>query len=89
MKPLTFMVYAHGRKIHARLVKQDVSPRHGYCYCHKCNSNQHMTFLAEAVQYSFVADKHWDVYNCETCQCNTAFEYEVELSLKQQVERLR
>lgn len=89
MKPLSFMVYAHGRKIHARLVKQDGSPRHGDCYCHKCNSNQHMTFLAEAVQYGFITDMHWDVYNCSECQCNTAFQYEIELSLAKAVERLR
>lgn len=89
MKPLTFMVYAHGKKIHARLVKQAKSPRHGDCHCHKCDSNQHMTFIAEAVQYGFIADMHWDVYNCDACQVNTAFQYETELSLAKAVERLR
>lgn len=89
MKPLTFMIYAHGKRVHARLVKRAHSPIYGDCHCHKCNSNQHMTFLAEAVQYGFIADMHWAVYNCSECQVNTAFQYEVELTEEQSVDRLR
>lgn len=89
MKPRTFMVYAHGRKVHARLIKHETKPRGAEVCCHNCGGSERLQFVAEAVQYSFVADMHWDVYNCQECGTNTAHQYEIELSLKEQVKRLK
>jgi len=89
MKPKSFMIYAHGRKVHARLIKHDHKPSIDERVCWQCQRNGASQFVAEAVQYSFVADMHWEVYNCELCGVNTCHQYEVELTLKQQLDCLK
>jgi len=89
MKPLTFMVYAHGRKVHARLVKFDHKPTSIETVCHNCGRKSGLSFVAESIQYGFFSDMHWDVHNCSDCQVNTAFQYEIELTLAKAIERLK
>jgi len=89
MKPLTFMVYAHGRKVHARLVKFDHKPAGIEIACHNCGRKSGLSLVAEAVQFGFFSDMHWDVYNCSDCQVNTALQYEIELTLARAIERLK
>lgn len=89
MRPKTFMIYAHGRKIHARLVKHELRPGKAELVCWQCGTSATFNFVAEAVQYGFVADMHWDVYNCEKCGVNTCHQYEKLLSLEKQLDRLK
>jgi Zn finger protein HypA/HybF involved in hydrogenase expression len=86
---LTFTIYAHGTRTKARLVKLESKPKYGHCKCACCDSSANMAFIAEATQYGFYEDRHWEVYNCSACQRNTAFQYEVKVSLSRTIERLK
>lgn len=89
MRPLTFEIYAHGSRVHAKLIKLDCKSDIRNVACPRCGSKDHLSFIAEATQHSFVSDMHWKVFNCDQCHINVAFQYEAELSLSQIVERLK
>lgn len=86
---LSFMVYAHGVKVKAVLVKYDKKPKYGHVPCYCCNKCSGMAFIASATQYGFFEDRHWEVYNCADCGKNTAVQYDVKLPLKDTVERIK
>lgn len=89
MRTLAFIIYAHGRKVHAKLVKLDKASDIRQVACPHCGSKSHLSFIAEATQYSFVSDMHWKVYNCDQCNVNVCFQYEADVPLAKAVERLR
>jgi hypothetical protein len=84
-----FMIYAAGKRTHAKLVKCAAKPKYGHCKCYKCQRSENMTFIAEATQYGFFEDMHWEVYNCAECQVNTAFQYLVKQPLARVVDRMK
>lgn len=89
MNQLAFVIYAHGRKVHAKLVKLDCKSDIRNVTCPHCGSKDHLSFIAEATQYSFVSDMHWKVFNCDQCHINVAFQYEEEIPLAKMVERMK
>lgn len=89
MKPLSFVVYAHGRRVKANLIKHETKPHGDSVTCYSCGGHERLQFIAEAVQYGFIEDMHWDVYNCLDCNRNTAHQYTIQLPLAKQVDRIK
>jgi len=82
-----FRFFAHDKRMRATLVKHDGNLNPQDVTCCKCGRVLRSNHVASIVQWGFVEDLHWDVYNCFLCGVNTAHEYVVTLTEKQMIER--